>query len=258
MTAIGKLIVVSMFVMALAALTWSTNIYVQRPGWHSDPSTEVDRGNKPVNFKQLKSETETLYKSAAVSSEAWGTHLKALEDREKYRASRRAGYAERIQWAYKGNPKDLIDKDNPKLGGKGFYEPVVDSTTRLYDLELIDPVTKRPDPKGVPKGKAVLGTDGNVLPGRNGLLDSISGDAAAAVELELEIKKQEIEFDVIQKQVRETEDRAIRMGIIRDSVQSELFFLSTFEVNVFETRETVFRRERQLRGRLKGLGVTDP
>jgi hypothetical protein len=48
------------------------------------------------------------------------------------------------------------------------------------------------------------------------------------------------------------------MGVIRDSAQAEVFFLSTFEVNVFETRETVFRRERQLRARLKGLGILDP
>jgi len=41
-------------------------------------------------------------------------------------------------------------------------------------------------------------------------------------------------------------------------VQAELFFLSTFEVNVFETRETVFRRERQLRDRLRTLGINDP
>ena len=48
------------------------------------------------------------------------------------------------------------------------------------------------------------------------------------------------------------------MGIIRDNTQAELFFLSTFEVNVFETRETVFRRERQLRDRLKILGIVNP
>ena len=46
--------------------------------------------------------------------------------------------------------------------------------------------------------------------------------------------------------------------MIRDSIQSEWFFLSSFEVNVYETRETVLRRERQLRNRLKALGVVDP
>ena len=58
--------------------------------------------------------------------------------------------------------------------------------------------------------------------------------------------------------MRATQARVIAMGVIRDSVQAELFFLSTYEVNVFETRETVLRRERQLRGRLKVLGYNDP
>src|SRR5436305_2045118 len=111
MTAIGKLLALLNLVVGIALLTWATNLYVQRPGWFNEPPTEVDKGNSPVGFKQLKVETEA---------------------------------------------------------------------------------------------------------------------------------------------------RAIKRAEIRDSVQSELFFLSTFEVNVFETRETVFRRERQLRNRLKGLGLVDP
>ena len=250
MTLIGKLLVFSILVVALAVMTWSTSVYVQRPGWFGDATPEAaDKGHKPVNFKHLKAEAEALYRNAAVAGEQWGTHLKVLEDREKLRADRRAAYAERIRWAHKGNPKDLIDKDNPKLGGKGFYEPVVDPATKLYDMTVV---------AGLPKGKAVLGTGGQPLPGRDGLLDSISGDVAAAVELEKQIRDLEAQFDALQKQVVDTQARAIKMGEIRDQVQGELFFLSTFEVNVFETRETVFRRERQLRTRLKGLGVNEP
>lgn len=249
MTAIGKLLAFSILVSSLGALTWSVSLYVQRPGWFADPTEDVDKGNKPVNFKKLKAEAETQYKLAAVASEQWGTHLKMLEEREKFRTERQAGYAERISWAHKGNPKDLIDKDNPKLGGKGFYEPVMDPVLRLHDLTL---------KANLPQGKAVLGVDGNPLPGRDGLLDSIAGDVKATVELEEEIVKQEAELSRVHKQVLDVQDRAFRMAIIRDSVQSELFFLSTFEVNVFETRETVFRRERQLRGRLKVMGITDP
>jgi hypothetical protein len=250
MTAIGKLLVLSTLVLALGVLTWSTNIYVHRPGWFGPAVETSDRANAPVNFAQMKGEMDVLTRSAAVASEAWGTNLKTLEEREQLRADRKAAYAERIRWARKGNPKDLIDPDNPKSAGKGFYEPVVDRSTRLYDMSK--------DANGIPKGAAVLGTNGRPLPGLDGLQDSIAGDAAASVELNKEILKQEEEFDRLSKLVVETEIRAIKMGIIRDSVQSELFFLSTFEVNVFETRETVFRRERQLRDRLKILGVNDP
>jgi hypothetical protein len=133
----------------------------------------------------------------------------------------------------------------------------------LYDLTVVGGLpkakTKDKDGKDVFLDVTpVVGTDGAPLPGLDGLLGSIADDTAASVELNKQILAAEDEFDRLDKLVIETEARAIKMGIIRDSVQAELFFLSTFEVNVFETRETVFRRERQLRGRLKVLGITDP
>jgi hypothetical protein len=250
MTAIGKLLAVVNLVAGLGLLTWSVNLYVQRPGWFADPPDTVDKGSSPVGFKQLKVEADALYRGAAVASEEWGTHLKALEEREKVRAERRDEYVKRLRWAHTGNPKDLIDKDNPK-SGKGFYEPVIDPATKLFDL--------KPDPAtGLPKGAAVLGVNGTPLPGLDGLLDSITGDKLAALELNKQTILQKDEYDRLKKLVLDTQERAIKMGIIRDSVQAELFFLSTFEVNVFETRETVFRRERQLRGRLKVLGLGEP
>jgi hypothetical protein len=119
----------------------------------------------------------------------------------------------------------------------------------LHDLSTVG---------GIPKGKAVLGTDGNPLPGLDGLLDSIVGDVTAMQELNKQIMDGRKEYDKISAQVAATEVRLVKMGVIRDSVLAELLFLSTFEVNVFETRETVFRRERQLRSSLKVLGITDP
>jgi len=251
MTAIGKLLVLSSLVAALGLLTWSTNLYVARPGFFSEePEGPVDKGNNPITFKQMKADIDRLGRSAALASEAWGTHLKVLEEREKFRADRRLAYAERLRWAHKGNPSDPIDPTNPKSPGKGFYEPVVDPTTKLYDLSK--------DAKGIPKGKAVTGIDGSPLPGLDGLGGSIAGDTKEIVELSNQIKLAHIEVNNLSKQVSAVETRLLKMNNIRDSVQAELFFLSTFEVNVFETRETVFRRERQLRDRLKRLGVTEP
>jgi hypothetical protein len=249
MTAIGKLLALSALVAGLGVLSWSVSIYVQRPGWFADPTQDVDKGNKLANFKQLKADTEAQYRLAAVASEQWGTHLKTLEAREKLRSDRRDAYAERIRWAHKGNPNDPIDKEAPKLGGKGFYEPFIDPATKLYDVTLL---------AGLPKGKAVLASDGSPLPGRDGLLDSLAGDVAEIQNLNMQIKAGRLEFDKIDADVQATEIRLLKMVAIRDNVQAELFFLSTFEVNAFETRETVFRRDRQLRARLKGLGITEP
>jgi hypothetical protein len=251
MTAIGKLLALVNLVAGLGLLAWSTNLYLQRPGWFADPTENVDKGSKPVGFKQLAAETGVLYRNAAVASEAWGTNLRALEQKEEYRAKRKRQYAERIQWAHKGNPKAPLDPGNPKGPAVGFFEHVVDPATKLYDL-TVDVKT------GLPRGKPVVGTDGSPLPGLDGLLDSIDSDTKASVALNDDILKLEADFDRLDKLVIETEIRAIKMGIIRDSVQAELFFLSTFEVNVFETRETVFRRERQLRDRLRSLGIMDP
>jgi hypothetical protein len=250
MTAIGKLLVFLNLVAGLGILTWSTSVYVSRPGWFNPaPDGGVDKGNSPVGFAQLKAETDALTRSAGIASAAWGTHLKTLQEREKLRAERRAGFDQRRRWAYKGNPKDLADKDNPK-SAKGFYEPVVDPNTKLYDLTV--------DANGLPKGAAVLGTDGVPLPGLDGLGNSITGDTAEIVDLDKQILAQRNEFLKVTKDVQAMEIRKIKMGEIRNNIQNELFFLSTFEVNVYETRETVFRRERQLRERLKVLGITDP
>lgn len=251
MTAIGKLLVLSSLVAALGLLTWSTNLYVARPGLFSEePEGAVDKGNNPITFKQMKTDIDRLGRTAALASEAWGTHLKTLEEREKLQASRRAAYAERLRWAHKGNPNDPIDPTNPKSPGKGFYEPAIDPATKLYDLSK--------DAKGIPKGKAVTGIDGSPLPGLDGLGSSIAGDTKEIVELSGQIKLARLEVKNLSTQVTAMQTRLLKMTEIRDSVQSEFFFLLTFEVNVFETRETVIRRERQLRDRLKKLGVTEP
>jgi hypothetical protein len=254
MTAIGKFLVVSVLFAALGLLTWSTSLYAERPSWFAPVAEgESDRAGRSLSFAQMKAETDALARSAAVASEAWGANRAALEKREKLRVDRRLAYAERIRWAHKGNPDDRVDPDNPKSPGKGFYEPVINPRTGLYEAER--------DKDGVlhlKKGDAVRGTDGKALPGLDGLLGSIEGDTAAAVDLNRQILEQEAEFDRLSRLVLDTENRAIKMGIIRDSVQAELFFLSTFEVNVYETRATVLRRERQLRDRLRTLGIANP
>lgn len=256
MTAFGKLLAFLTLVVGLTLMTWAVGVYAQRPSWLNPvPEGGPDRSAPPTSFAELKLEIDALSRAAQVASGTWGDNLKALEEREKYRADRRKGYEQRIQWAHKGNPKDLIDPANPR-SGKGFYAPVVDPVTKLYDLSV--------DAAGRPKGEAILGSeigpDGKAqpLPGLDGLTSSVTADVKGIESLTQEITEQRKQFDVLSLEVLATEKRVIAINTIRDSVQAELFFLSTFEVNVFETRETVLRRERQLRARLKVLGVSDP
>jgi hypothetical protein len=250
MTAIGKLLAVLTLVVGLGIFTWSLGIYVQKPGWFNDPPEGgVDAGNKPVTFKGLEAEAASLTRASQLASEAWGAQVKLLEDREKVRKSRKDAYAERIKWAHEGNKKDKVDKDNPASPGKGFYEHAIDPATKLFDMTLV---------AGLPKGKAVLGTDGLPLRPLDGLLDSIVGDVTAIQDYNAQILKQRQRYKALQIESRDYEDRGVRMTVIRDSVLAERFFLETFEVNVYETRETVRRRQEQLRGRLRGLGIVDP
>ena len=249
MTAIGKLMAFLLFAAGIAMMTWSVSTYVQRPGWFEPIPEGVDKGNNPVTFKQLQAENEALNRAAAVASDTWGANLKELEEREAFRYSRLKAYAERNRWARKGNPKDLIDAANPK-SGKGFYAPVVDPNIKLYDLTL--------DAAGKPKGAAIKGSDDQPLPGIEGLAGSTADDVQGMVELTADIIKQRRAYDKLSIDIAVADDNLRRMNVIRASVQSELFYLSTFEVNVYETRETVLRREKQLRVRLKTLGVIDP
>ena len=96
------------------------------------------------------------------------------------------------------------------------------------------------------------------LPGLDALVSSVSADVKGIESLTQEIIEQRKQFDTLSTEVVATEKRLLAMNAIRDSVQAELFFLSTFEVNAFETRETVLRRDRQLRNRLKALGASNP
>jgi hypothetical protein len=142
----------------------------------------------------------------------------------------------------------------------------------------LDPTTR------LPRGKPVQAVDGAPLPGAEKLLDSITADVTETNRLNDAIRKlREGEKELkterdfreadgytkaeeykklgdreLIKYTRALELRVGKMREIRDTVQAELFFLSTYEVNVYETRETVLRRERQLRKRLLGLGITDP
>lgn len=249
MASIGKLLALLNLFVGLGVISWSVNVYVQRPMWFEKAVGPVDKGNSPLTFEQLKGEIDALNRAALVTSGSWGTGRKLLEDREKVRADRKAAYAERLRWARAGNPKDLTDPANAKSPGKGFYEPVIDPGTGLHDLTLVG---------GLPKGKAVVGTDGAPLPGLDGLLGSVAGDVKQIGELTKQIGEQQATFDALSVQVLQTEDRAIRMNVIRDSVLAELFYLDTFEADAESNRATVLRRQKQLRGRLAELGLLNP
>lgn len=237
MTFIGKVLAILNLLAGLAIVTWSASVYYQRPGWF-DPIPEggVDKGHEPRNFAMLKKEAESLARVANRASGEWGANLKILEDLELRRDSRRKVYAERLAWAHKGNAKD---------NGNAFYAPVWEKDANGKDTSFLD-TTKL--------GVAIKGPDDVPLKGVDTLLTNFSDDVKQVVTLSEKIDKHRLDYAEKSKQILIEEARLVKMIEIRDAVQSELFYLASFELNVYETRETVLRRQKQLVWRLRELG----
>ena len=232
MTSLGKILAFVNLVIAMAMLSWSVSIYSLRPGWFdAKPEGGYPVGREAENFALLKDEIDNLGRAAIAASNEWGAQRTRLEGLEKLRATRQKGYAERLEWARNGNPAKE---------GAAFFEPVYDSRG-LLDLTVL--------------GEPILGDDNKPLQGVNKLGATTAADVREVVRLSQENVKNRDRFKEIGTQILDTESRLLKMGVIRESVQAELFHLASFEVNVYETRETVVRRKRQLSGSLAELGV---
>jgi hypothetical protein len=237
MTLIGKLLAFLNLIVGLGIVTWSLVIYTQRPPLFDPIPESIGKGQNPENFAQLKADVDALNRNAKAATDNWTVQNTAVAALEKRRADRLKGYEDRLRWARTGNK----EKD-----GAAFFEPEYEPDTGL--LEVTSP----------PKGAPILGSDKLPLKGSETLLANFHNDVVTVDKLTREIKETRLKFQAVGAEIIETEQRLLRMGEIRESVMAELFFLSTFEANVYETRGTVLRRKDQLDTRLKELGVNQP
>jgi hypothetical protein len=234
MTTIGKILAFVNLLIGVAMASWSVSLYTTRPGWFdAKPEGGYPPGKEPENFAVLKDEIDSLGKLAIAASNEWGVQRKRLETVEKVRVDRLKGYEERLQWAREGKPKH----DDQA----GFFEPVYNPASGLLDLTAVGP--------------PIYGYDNKPLKGVSRLGSTTSADVAEIERQSKVITGLRDQFRTLGGEILLTETRLLKMGEIRDAVQSELFYLATFEVNVYETRETVLRRKKQLAGRLADLGV---
>ena len=233
MTLVGKILTFVNLIIAMAMVSWSVTLYSTRPGWfEAKPEGGYPTGTEAENFALLKDEIDSLGRAAIAASTEWGAQRARLEGLEQLRAARLRGYEQRLNWAREG--RDPKDPNSP-----GFFEPVFDSAG-LLNLNTV--------------GEAIVGPDNKPLRGVNKLGTGIAADMREVIRLSGEITKLRDEFRNIGTQILATETRLLKMGVIRDAVQAELFHLGSFQVNVYETRETVQRRKRQLTDRLAELG----
>lgn len=236
MTLIGKLLAVLNLLIGLALVSWATSVRQHTPGWFDPIPENYDKGSQPVSFAMVKAEVESLARSADAASGVWGANLKVLEAAEARRDKRRAEYAKRIDWARNGNPGKA---------GAGFFEPVMEKDASGKDTSYLDVDSL---------GKAIKGADDQPLRGADKLLANFTGDVDTVAKLATEIEKARRDYGDLSKDIILEENRLLAMLTVRDSVLAEVFYLATFEVNVYETRETVLRRKRQLVQRLTELG----
>jgi hypothetical protein len=236
MTLLGKILAFVNLIIGIGLATWSVAVYTERPPWFDPAPESIQPGHKPANFALLKDDIDRLGRAAAAASSTWGAQLQRLEELEDLRGTRLKGYENWVAWAKTGNPRD---------NGTGFYEPVYDPATGLIDLTQPSPQVPRP---------AIVGPDNLPLKGVDALGDTFTADVDAVAKLAKEIDASRMKFKSLGVEILQTEARLLKMGEIRDSVQAELFYLATVELNVYETRETVLRRKRQLSNRLAELG----
>jgi hypothetical protein len=230
MTLIGKLLAFLNLLAGLGILSWSVLVYTQRPGWLDPIPENINPGQNPENFKQMQAEIDTLARTAKAASDNWGTQRKILEKLEKTQGDRLKQYEERLKWAKTGNPEEK---------GNAFFEPVYEKDSGMLDLATL--------------GKPIKGSDNLPLKGSETLLANFNTDVAEVAKYAEQIVMQRNAFAKISIDIRQTEDRLLKITEIREAVQSELFYLETFEVNVYETRETVLRRKKQLDVRIAEL-----
>lgn len=237
MTVFGKVLAFLNLVVGIGLAMWSVNLYTNRPSWFDQPSDVVDKGNSPITFAQLKTEIDSLGKSAVSLSGKWGTGLTQVEQLEATKKDRQGKQAGRLLIARNG--------DNTKKV-QAFTELVVDPATGLTDLNQYGAVVIGPPPPGEAAGQPLRGSET--------LLARANADVAASIQVATQSKALRLEERKLAGEILVTETRYLKQTDIRENLTNEFLFLSAFEVSVYEDRETVFKRKAQLQRRLATFG----
>lgn len=239
-TVIGKVLTYLNLLGGLAILTWSVSSYKQRPGWFDPVPERIEKGHDPQNFAMLKQEAEALAKTADAASGVWGENLKALKKVEARRNERQKELDRRLKWMRTGNPDQ---------GGAAFFKGVYEKDATGKNSANLDL-----SPKAA-LGAPIHGPDDKPLRGVDTLLANFSADVKEVNRLALKVAEHRAEYASLTGKILDEGKRLDAMLGVRDAVQAELFYLETFELNVYETRTTVVNRRRQLSQRLAELGV---
>jgi hypothetical protein len=101
------------------------------------------------------------------------------------------------------------------------------------------------------QGPPVVGPGNEPLRASDALLAIFTKDAREVADLYAEIDKLREQQATLGGQVQATERQLLKQIDIRENLQNELGFLSGFEINWYDQRDTVNVRKRQLEAELK-------
>ncbi|HUR53587.1 MAG TPA: hypothetical protein VMZ71_05630, partial [Gemmataceae bacterium] len=149
-----------------------------------------------------------------------------------------------------------------RLTGAGIQTTTgLDKTELLRQVQLqarTDPLTgltnlAQPGPEVI--GPPAPGeATGQPLRGSETLLARVNTDVAATILVADQSKKLRLRERELAEDIKATEIRYLKQTDIREHQTNEYLFLAAFEVNVYEDRETVFKRKAQLQRRLATFG----
>jgi hypothetical protein len=223
MMTIGKLLVFVNLFAAMALLTWTTSLSVNRLDW-VDRKTETETVQGELSI--LRQEISKTIRALTEASVGYGIRKKELEDEEQGRAYREAKFQERLQNARSGRFNKQLNRVNDE---------------RLDRRSLID--------VEVP-GPAILDLAGQPLRGVDSIQADLTRETSDTKRYLQEITRAREQFQALSKQIAETDIKISDQRKIRDGLRIEREVLRDLDVNWEDELRLLKLRLQQLEQRL--------
>lgn len=248
----ARLLVLANVFLSVGLLAWALTLASNRLDW---VDSKTDAGTVKGQITLLKEEIDRAAKGAADLSRSYVERTKALADAEAFRTGRRAGYADRLRKAREGQ----------------FLKPVtIAGSDGFVDL------SRDGGPEPGPGGKPLRGTDAiqaDIQRELRAAERALAGDAPLALPPEAELDDvltqdakyqaltEKLGFSDLRKlqavladRMADADRKVLKQKAIRTNLRDEAQQLAGVRVNWRAQLQDLLDRQRQLNGRLSGLG----
>ena len=257
MTTLGKVLAFLNLIGAVGILTWAVSAYANRVDYLDHKSgTETSKGQ----ISQMRAEIDSIQKAISESQTAYGNRTSTLARTEEIRDYRQSRFQQRLAQARKG----VFRVQVPVAGRPG--EAV------FTDVDKEGPIVLGPDNqplRGIENTQADLNIEVRaanlLLRGEQPLHEPewqkvpevvLDPQRFATLVADLGIGDLRRMHGVLSDLIARTDEATQRQNVIAANLREEARFLADYRVNWTAELRTLERRQRQLEGRLSGLGVT--